>query len=165
MRSETLEAAGSGGALLRVEFLWRGDRYGHVISAADDAGELQPLLESLEGTPADDWPPSPPLQSLHRETLPEGRAALLLVGAAGRSHWSASVEVRNAGLSFDIACRYSDAGTWLGCRYRTHPVAKSRLSIETNDCHVTWNEGEVEIRAAKGAAPTARWRFTVSIQS
>src|SRR5262245_61442427 len=164
MRSEVLEAAGRYGESLRVEFLWRGDRYGHVISAADDAGDFVPLLESLEGTPADDFPPSPPLQNLHRETLPGGRPALLLVGAAGRSHWSASVEAQDAGLSFDFACRHSGPASWLGCRYRTFSGAKSRLSIDAEGCRIACQENEVEICARAGASATARWRFTVSVR-
>src|SRR5262245_36695789 len=104
MRNESLIARGQRGAM-RVEFVWRGDRYGHVISALDHAGQTVPLFESIEGTPADDWPPSPPLVNLHREMLPDGREALLSVGAAGRSHWSASVEAaqHEAALMFDFA--------------------------------------------------------------
>jgi len=165
MRSEALEAVGLGGALLRVEFVWRGDRYGHVIAAADAAGQLQPLLESLEGTPTDDFPPSPPLQNLHRETLPDGRAALLLVGAAGRSHWSASIEAASGApqLIFDIACRRGGEGGWLGCRYLAMGGAKSPLSLESDDAVVTWREGEVDIRPATNRSATTRWRFTVSL--
>src|SRR5437016_1791687 len=92
MRSEAIEAIGSNNLRLRVEFTWRGDRFGQVISFVGPDGRVQPLLESIEGTASDDWPPSPPLQSLSIEKLSDGRSAALFVGMAGGSHWSASVE-------------------------------------------------------------------------
>ena len=85
------------------------------------SGAIVPLLESVEGTPSDDWPASPPLQSLQRRRSCRTAAAALLVGMAGRSHWSASVEAgpRPAALVFDIACRHTQRpSAWLGSRYR-----------------------------------------------
>src|SRR5262245_7365890 len=120
MRSDGIEATGAEGQRLRVQFVWNGDRYGHVISLVESNGEIQPMLESIEGTSADDWPASPPLQSLSIETVPNGRRAALLVGMAGGSHWSASVEatVGRAELTFDLACRHGRQPIWLGNRYR-----------------------------------------------
>src|SRR5512145_957858 len=90
---------------LRVVFRWRGDRYGHTVKRRID-GVWRPLLESIEGTADDDWPLSPALQSLHIERRPNGPVALL-VGQAGSSHWSASVEADQncSALIFDLACR------------------------------------------------------------
>src|SRR3954451_16891094 len=104
MRSEAIEAASSDGTRLLVEFIRYGDRYGHVISLVNAAGEIEPLLESVEGRSDDAWPDSPPLQSLSIEKLPDGRSAALLVGMAGRSHWSASVEptAGQPGLTVDV---------------------------------------------------------------
>jgi hypothetical protein len=162
MRKEALDAVGQNGESLRVEFVWRGDRYGHVIYVADAAGQLQLLLESVEGTPEDAWPPSPPLQSLHRETLPDGRQALLLVGAAGRGHWSASVEASagSAALTFDFACRHGGDRGWLGCRYRALPGSSSLLSLDTTAATAAWRDGSLEFSALLGS-PTTRWKFTI----
>jgi hypothetical protein len=119
MRNVVLEATGANDVCLRVEFVWHGDRYGHLVSIIDSSGQPLPLLESIEGTPSDNWPPSPPLQSLSIETLPDGRRAALLVGMAGGSHWSASVEAASdeASIRFDVACRMGSEGALLGNRY------------------------------------------------
>ena len=166
MQSESLDAADSSGRILRVEFVWRGDRYAHVISVAHDSGKIEPLLESLEGTPADDWPPSPPLQNLHRETLPNGRPALLLVGAAGRSHWSASIEAvpDEPALAFDVACRHSGAAGWLGSRYRARAAAEAALTIETGNSSWAWKDAVLEITPQACPTLTARWKFTIRLQ-
>jgi len=150
--------------ILRVEFVWRGDRYGHVISAVI-GGQTELLLESLEGTPADDWPPSPPLQSLHRERLPDGRTALLLVGAAGRSHWSASVEaLAEPRLIFDIACRHSGRPLWLGSQYQRAPAALNRLAIQPDNAGIEGHEQQVRIGpSAPPATATSRWRFSLRL--
>src|SRR5207244_9937204 len=110
---------GSEGSRLRIEFAWLGDRYGHIISLIDAHGVAERLLESIEGTANDDWPPSPPLQSLSMETLTDGRRVALLVGLAGRSHWSASIEpaLGKAELVFDLACRHGPNHGMLGSRY------------------------------------------------
>src|SRR5437773_7625601 len=120
MWSDAIDAVDYSGASLRVEFTWRGDRYGHVISLMNATGQTMLLFESIEGAHDDDWPPSPPLQSLSIEKLADGRSAALLVGMAGRSHWSASIETTVGALVlvFDVACRHSQAPKWLGSRYR-----------------------------------------------
>ncbi len=109
---------------LRVRFYWHLDRYAHEVSRRID-GNWQPLLTSVEGSPADDWPASPPFQSLHIEQRDDGRTLALLVGMAGKSHWSASIEIE-AGqqqpspcVSFDVACRVHDCPPGpLGSAYR-----------------------------------------------
>jgi hypothetical protein len=99
---------------LRVVFFRQGDRYTHRIELFDAASsDWRPVWESLEGSADEVWPPSPPLQQLHVERRAEGPVALL-VGMAGRTHWSAAVEVLSdpAGgpgappaIRFDIAAR------------------------------------------------------------
>ena len=91
---------------LRVRFTWHGDRYAHEISLLRD-GAWDCVLKSVEGTPDDAWPASPPLQSLHVEPRGDGRQVALLVGMAGKCHWSASVELDAAGeqARFEVACR------------------------------------------------------------
>ena len=167
MRSESLDATGSDGSILRVEFLWRSDRFGHVISAVI-RGHPIVLLESFEGTPADDWPPSPPLQSLHRELLPDGRTALLLVGAAGRSHWSASVEAapREPRLIFDIACRHDGIGAWLGSKYTAKTDVTARLVVHCDRGNCNCNsEGLLIEPVNESPSLTARWRFSFALKA
>jgi hypothetical protein len=104
---------------VRVEFVWHVDRFGHVVSLVKRDGMAVPLLESVEGDGDGTWPASPPLQHLHFEDLAGGGRAALLVGMAGRNHWSASIEAdpAKAAITFDLACRVSDAPHRLGSRY------------------------------------------------
>jgi hypothetical protein len=78
------------------------------------------VLESIEGTAEDIWPPSPPWQELHVPPSDDGRHVAFLVGKAGQSHWSASVELNLAEntLTFDVACRAKSQPHWLGSSYR-----------------------------------------------
>jgi hypothetical protein len=104
---------------LQVEFFRRGDRVAHRLVYR---GSL--LAESIEGTPDEDWPASPPYQEVHFEStkLPEREAPCpiaLLVGMAGRSHWSASVAPAAANeIAWDVACRLHGPPAWLGAQYR-----------------------------------------------
>jgi hypothetical protein len=91
---------------LRLEFQWRGDRFGHAVELVGVGGSV-PLLTSVEGAATDGTLPSPPLQQLHLEDRTAGRRVALLVGMAGDEHWSLSVEAEPDGLSlvFDVAVR------------------------------------------------------------
>jgi hypothetical protein len=112
-----LEAAG-----LRVRFFRHADRYAHEIWLCDN-GRWRPALASIEGTPEEDWPASPPFQSLDVEQR-EGRPLALLVGMAGASHWSASVQIDplEPCLHFDVAARVRGLRTGpLGSAYRAAP--------------------------------------------
>src|SRR5947208_27348 len=104
---------------LRVRFFSAADRYAHVIELTSD-GRAWPLLESVEGSADDAWPVSPALQSCNIEKLPGDRGVALLVGMAGRSHWSLAAEVvtsaEGARLTFDVACRVSTLPDYLGNR-------------------------------------------------
>jgi hypothetical protein len=169
MRNEAIEAIGPGGLCLRVEFIWRGDRYRHLISVVDVNGQTTPLLESVEGTPSDDWPPSPPLQSLSIAKLSDGRHAALLVGMAGGSHWSASVEPMpgEAELLFDLACRHSKPPARLGSRYRRLSDGPEKATIRGEEARVT-QEGEMVVvvpAVVTAAEGTARWKFAVRLAS
>jgi hypothetical protein len=168
MQSEAIEARGDNGIGLRVEFVWRGDRFGHAISWINEDGVAQPLLESIEGLGTDAWPASPPLQSLTLHTLPSGHPAALLVGMAGRSHWSASVEATagRATLQFDIACRHSAQPEWLGSRYRFFGEWAKRVSIVADDARMNYTASvaTIEPSATNENLPTTRWRYTVSIR-
>ncbi|MBL9123800.1 MAG: hypothetical protein JNG90_09220 [Planctomycetaceae bacterium] len=111
------------------------------------------VFESIEGTPEEDWPPSPPLQELHLEARPDGKQLALLVGMAGTSHWSLSVEFDPAAGTavFDVACRVKRAPGGLGSRYRRSGSAPQEWSAEPQ------TSGSLELPR------TARWRYGVAV--
>lgn len=109
-----LEAEG-----VRVVFMRHGDRFAHRIDVRDESTkDWTTALASQEGSDEDHWPPSPPFQQLHVEHRKEGDV-VLLVGMAGRSHWSAAVDVSPDGktLRFDVAVRLQTPGASLGSTY------------------------------------------------
>jgi len=121
----------------RVVFTRIGDRFAHRIELFSLAtGETVACLESLEGTPEDSWPPSPPLKELHFEDRSKQTVALA-VGMAGRSHWALAVEADTDHLTsdeggrivFDVACRIAGEPAWLGSHYRLD-VATGRADEE-----------------------------------
>ena len=161
---QTLRAVDKDGRGLQITFIWQRDRFTHRILAVDDKREVV-LLESLDGTSADQWPLSPPLQSLSVEQREAGRQVALLVGMAGRSHWSLSVETRpdERTLVFDAACRVHKPPDMLGSTYRTM-FKSSALDLQSfaigHDCQfdttATINSKQADIHRPEG-------RFTVSI--
>jgi hypothetical protein len=125
--TERIETQTVDGQRLAVEFDRSADRFGHRVMWLD--GDVDStLLTSLEGTATDRSPPSPVLQQLHIEdraaspgnTSNTSRVALL-IGLAGRSHWSLSVEPcdKAAAFDFDVACRFdSKESIDLGSTYK-----------------------------------------------
>jgi hypothetical protein len=108
------------GEALRFRRERRGDRYGHGIYRKID-GQYRVILESVEPDSARDepadWPPSPPFKDWHDEKH-GGATVLMAVGAAGKSHWSASVELGEDGtVQFDVAARINGTPAFLGSRY------------------------------------------------
>ena len=106
---------------------WTGDRWTHRITIAGTAAAAD--WTSLDGPcpPANDprWPASPVLVELARVDVPDGtgggRPAVVGVGLAGRSHFSASIAVdpRDTGMiRFEVACRLHEPPGWLGSTYR-----------------------------------------------
>lgn len=85
----------------------------------DTSGSILAELQSLEGTSADEWPTSPVLQSCSLQEIRPGHIAAFLVGMAGQSHWSASIEaVPGEGtIVLDYACRVHEQPAWLGTTY------------------------------------------------
>ena len=106
------------------------------------------ILESVEGTPNQNWPPSPPLQELHLESRPDGKQLALLVGMAGNSHWSMSVEFDPAAgkALFDVACRVKREPGKLASTYRR----------QNSDLCVVPTSGPEELPA------TVRWGYQIS---
>jgi hypothetical protein len=101
-----------------VTFTWIGDRWCHRVTCGA-AG----CLSSVEGPRAEEsdprWPASPAFVELSRLDLPQG-PAILAVGLAGRSHFSASVSgdaARRGWVRFEIACRLVEPPVWLGSTY------------------------------------------------
>ncbi|MBW8885109.1 MAG: hypothetical protein JF612_10130 [Planctomycetia bacterium] len=165
MQAEVIEALSSDGSRLRLEFLWNGDRYGQRISLIDSAGAAQPLLESIEGAATDDWPLSPPLQTLTIEARGDNCHVALLVGMAGGAHWSASIEPTPGKdqLLFDIACRHSANPGHLGNRYRRLADSTNQLAIDGDSARVSWKEDLVDIQPMNLAVlGTSRWRFALT---
>jgi hypothetical protein len=177
------------GAGLRVVFRRLGDRFAHRVELVEGSHSTS-ILESLEGEPDDPWPPSPPLQELHFEDRPAGRRLALLVGRAGASHWSLSVEwdPHSARFSFDVACRVRSAPERLGSRYRlpgaaagSGPIDASagvalpggrRLRSEAVEdrpaCKLIQQAGEIQLHPAAIAAPwpkTSRWQYSITAAS
>ena len=101
-----LDAVDACGAGVRVAFYRHERRVAHRIALVSSA-EVQWVLSSVEGDSREAFPPSPPLQQLAIEKLDGGRTAVLLLGMAGRGHWSVSVESRPSerAVRFDVACR------------------------------------------------------------
>lgn len=110
-----------------AEFSWTCDRWAHRIRIEGTGAEADWI--SLDGPcpPVDDprWPASPVLVELSRVNLPGGTGggspAVVGVGLAGRSHFSASIVVdpRDSGtIRFEIACRLHEHPVWIGSTYR-----------------------------------------------
>ena len=130
---------------LVVRFLWRHDRWAHEVDLPDGGS-----WRSVEGGDPDggdpSWPASPVLTDLSRL---DAQPAILGVGRAGRSHFSASVG-RDPddpdGVRFEIACRVHDLPGWLGSTY-------------------AGPDGVVRIAAARlppGPPATVQWGYSLS---
>lgn len=170
-----LEVAG-----LRVGFWLRDDRFAHAIWSLDGESPTL-LLSSREGTHADDWPPSPPLQELSVLRRTDDLQVATLVGMAGGSHWSAAVTLRSdASVEFDIACRFSAAPKWLGSRYALGPGVAWNTSTETiesprgrwqvaslelDPVEIVAEDGGVRVAVVLREAPppaTVRWGYRLA---
>jgi hypothetical protein len=185
MEMEALESTERDGWRLRVDFQWHVDRLAHQIAAVDVAGQAIPLLHSVEGSADDCFPASPPLQTLSIETLPDGRRAALLVGMAGRGHWSASVETvyQESALLFDIACKVDASDAVVGSRYRLAPGVAlvdgpaqgiearggdRRFVLEScaEHCEARREAGHIRVfptEFRRGAGTSARWKYRVRL--
>ena len=105
-----------GDCVLRIAYRKQNDRYGHRIILSAPQEDIT-LLESVESEPDVNWPESPPLQDFEIEPRGGSQKVALMLGMAGTSHWSASVEVERQFIRFDIACRIREAAESLGSTY------------------------------------------------
>jgi len=144
---------------LTVIFEWDGDRWRHRVMHRDRL-----VAESVEGPgPAGDasWPASPPCQEV-ADAAP-GRAALLAVGAAGRSHFAASVAAdpaRSDTVIIEVACRIREPAGWLGSTYRvagggTVRVAAAAAGTPPRTVCWTYRIGPAGVEPADVAEPRA----------
>jgi hypothetical protein len=183
-RSESIEFKDAEDVGLRTTFVWRNDRYAHVVTLIDRMGE-RTLLESTEGTPDDPWPPSPAFQQLSVEGTGDQRVALL-VGMSGTSHWSMSVEMSptRRAIVFDVACRMNESVESLGSSYlaegytvensstavgrfgalRSAIVLDSTLDSVTQALSRCADQLRVDCLTARVTMPhTARWKYAVTL--
>lgn len=161
-----------------VEFWREADRYRHEITVVTAAAP-RVCLSSLEGTADTEWPPSPPLQEFHLEPRPGGKQVALLVGRAGRAHWSLSVEADSSreALLFDVACRSNCEAEHLRssyclsdeCRWDKGRILFSRYELEawTSEIHFDAAGGlsigpRLDI-ADEGKVRTLRWRYQIRL--
>lgn len=141
---EDRDAAGRG---LRIEFFRLQDRYAHRIVAIGCEELPVILLESVEGTANESWPPSPVFQALNLEDLQDDSEAMetpraaMLVGMSGSTHWSMSVKSLSrvstdedspalVGFYFDAAGRLKSEAKVLSTRYS---VGKRVTAKQTSD--------------------------------
>ena len=92
----------------QIRFVRHGDRWAHTVGVVL-GDRLLPLLASIESSQDELWPPSPPLKDLHLHDA-NGTTTAMLVGMAGNSHWSVTVQLAQGdpAVNFDIACRIKD---------------------------------------------------------
>lgn len=134
-KKEVSDPAIRNGSLL-VAFHQERDRWSHEIATVTRDG-VRPVLVSIEGSPNDNWPDSPPLQELHLENQ-GGRNVALMVGRAGSTHWSLSVEpcLGTESILFDFAARFQETPRWMGSTYWhiTEPSRSGRSIDEWIEC-------------------------------
>lgn len=108
-----------------IEFRWTDDRFSHKIFGLSD-GQVVPLLASIEGSPEDSFPASPPLVELFQQ-----EEIIFLTGATDAGHWSMSIEPIQAGkltgFLFDAACRIKSPQRGLTSCYRTAESVRASL--------------------------------------
>ncbi|MFM8635946.1 MAG: hypothetical protein ACKOEX_14250 [Planctomycetia bacterium] len=114
-----------------VRFTWMGDRWSHEVSVGE--GHVWRSVEGPRAADGDDrWPASPVLVELSPIETASG-PAILGVGRAGRSHFSASIgadPIHPGHVRFEIACRVAEPPAWLGSTYH---AAGGRVVVEPSD--------------------------------
>lgn len=152
---QVLSAVDDAGRGLRVVFERRGDRFAHRVELCV-GGRSQLLLRSIEGDDSELWPPSPPLQQLSVEERADGDVALL-VGMAGKSHWSASIAVERAArrIVYDVACRVRETPVRLGTIFMLADELAGAHSLDEHHVELASKSGEYEVSVASMIADDA----------
>jgi len=150
---------------MAVIFERRGDRIAHRVVYSADGDNEQLLLESIEGQPDESWPASPPLQEGRIEST-GGRDVAMLIGMAGKSHWSVSIEAdaEHESLTFDVACRVKEPGGRLASSYRIGDTQNVRLASVENCRKVEQpNQLVLESELHADVPATVRWKYIVTM--
>lgn len=182
-----LQVVGPRGMGLQVALEKLGDRFHHSVCWLDRRQSIS-LLTSIEGTDEEIWPPSPPLRALTVEQ--RGATTVgLLVGMAGKSHWSLSVEAdqQHGLIRFDVACRMTTPPRLLGSRYNLTRMSCARfngrqlifpcgeeaanvcLPIDDNDVQLDLDNAQPRLTISPrvnvlSLPATVRWRYELQIQ-
>jgi len=144
-----LETVAVNGASLRCITTRVADRYRLAVEIVT-TGEAVAALSSVDAAVDQPWPLTPPWQELHVHAAADGRV-LMLVGRAGKSHWSMSVtaEYDRPALIFDVACRLREPPDFLGTTYQ---LSRTDFLFRPN------SEGEVrtelEIQPTAAGSPS-----------
>ncbi|MGB8853478.1 MAG: hypothetical protein WCC69_07935 [Pirellulales bacterium] len=137
---------------LCLTFAWRLDRWGHHVTL-DDRLLAESVEESDDGSSDPRWPASPVLTEV-MPTEAAGRPAIVGVGRAGRSHFSASFTPHPTlagSVLVEIACRVQEQPGRLGSTYRT---ADGRLVRAV----------PLEEADASGLPRTIQWSYAIGPQ-
>ncbi len=161
---------------LRVVFFRQQDRFAHRLEVVGEQGAAV-LFQSVEGTDAERFPPSPPLQELHVEQRPGSVQVALLVGMAGKNHWSLSCTFDPAlgQITFEPACRLREPPAFLGSSYRLGPDvvrAGERWQTPAGGCTLSSDAllepqgDQVALRAAVASQlpATVLWSYRFSLE-
>lgn len=115
-----------------IRFDWQGDRWAHAVrfdgAAAEQTGGGWHSVEGAGGGD-DRWPASPVFVELNTHSV-AGSVAVIGLGLAGRSHFSASVAADSSSpgaIRFDIAARIHEIPLHLGSTYESAEPSRSIL--------------------------------------
>ena len=166
---QLLETKPIAGKQLRCRFSQHSGVIAHTIEHVAHESTT-PSLISMEQSPGD-WPASPPWQELHAEQLSDGTHAMMLVGRAGKSHWSMSVTLDNEqeALLFDVACRFRERPEFLGTTYqRTECRSVQIITVDLDGeaaPKVIETDNRVVIDATREVKPpaTLRWAYRITL--
>jgi hypothetical protein len=167
---EDRDAAGRG---VRIEFLRLQDRYAHRILAVGCEEMPVLLLESVEGTAVDQWPPSPAFQALNLEDLQDEESeslSAMLVGTSGSTHWSMSVKSltasdshgpssRESGFYFDAAARLKSVPKVLSTRYLIGKRVRAHHSAAGILLHFGSGQAQLDWHTTESAVDSNGWQL------
>lgn len=151
--------------MARVEFFQVADRIAHRVLIECEGRSV--AWESIEGNDLQNWPPSPPYQEVSLERIGDQDVALL-VGMAGKSHWSLSVDIDpiRASVRFDVACRIAVEPEFLGSKYRgsmDSVICDSATIIESSEDssgQYSWSARPQTITEPRA---TIRWAYEFTL--
>jgi hypothetical protein len=139
------------------------DRFTHSIQFIRSLAALETggqhgmsLMDSVEGSPTEAWPASPPLQQIVQEQIGSPPSPVLLgVGLSGHGHWSIAIDLTPPhGIKFDVACKASKPPEHLGTRYR--------LCDKLNATHNDLDLGQRTLRFRMD--PQSQWDFSLTLE-